>query len=141
LWIFSVHGFVSAVAARKKNGEIDPGLIMLRARDRSHLENLQAAFPDLATSKIVQTQHTDYAFRIFVQRAVWVKVAGELANEVAGYGNFKNEVLRTNGPCLYEKLLHGVWGIMRRLQDKPIPNADPRNADEENDDGFPWEDS
>ncbi len=51
MWIFTKHGFYSAVCARQGDGghnePVDPDRIMIRGRIRGHLEALQARFPDL----------------------------------------------------------------------------------------------
>ncbi|HEY3318933.1 MAG TPA: hypothetical protein VGP72_00450 [Planctomycetota bacterium] len=117
MWVFTArYGFISAVAARDKaTGKLN-GEIMLRGRDRTHLESLKAAFPELAAFPVIETPDADYAVRVIVPEKTWVRVATKLAREVAGYTNFKSETLRLQGPCLYERLLHSVWGVMRRLQ-------------------------
>ena len=51
MWLFTKHGFFSAVCARQGSGKhgqpVDPGRIMVRARVRGHPEALKARFPDL----------------------------------------------------------------------------------------------
>jgi hypothetical protein len=51
MWIFTKHGFFSAVCARKGDGKrvqpVDPGRIMVRARVHGHFEALKKRFPDL----------------------------------------------------------------------------------------------
>src|SRR5258708_30224061 len=73
LWIFTKHGFFSAVCARQgdgKNGQpVDPDRIMIRARIRGHLEALKERFPGLLVECDVQeSAGTDYAYRLFVQK-------------------------------------------------------------------------
>ena len=65
MWIFTRYGFVSAACATKADGTIDADQIMLRARSKKHLENLQARFPDteLAKAMILDSVGTDYRYR------------------------------------------------------------------------------
>lgn len=121
MWIFTKHGFYSAVCARQGNGDgqpVDPDHIMVRARLRAHLEALKKQFPDLlGTFEIQESAGTDYAFRIFVDKQVWSEVLAGLAEET-DYDNFKLEVARHQGRAgaAYERSLHDVWSVMYRLQ-------------------------
>ena len=122
MWVFTKHGFFSAVCARQGNGKhgrpVDPNRIMVRARVRGHLEALKKRFPELlAQCDIQEFAGTDYAFRIFVDKVVWSEVLSGLAEE-ADYDNFKSEVARHQGRAgaAYERALHEVWSVMNRLQ-------------------------
>jgi hypothetical protein len=122
MWVFTKHGFFSAVCARQGGGKhgqpIDPGRIMVRARVRGHLEALKKRFPALlGQCDIQEFAGTDYAFRIFVDKQVWSQVLSGLAEET-DYDNFKSEVARHQGPtgAAYERSLHEVWSVMHRLQ-------------------------
>lgn len=122
MWIFCKHGFFSAVCARQGDGNhgqpIDPNLLMVRARVRGHLEALKARFPELlGTCPIREFAGADYAFRVFVAKAVWSQVLAALAEEV-DYDNFKSEVSRSQGSAgaTYVKALHDVWSVMVKLQ-------------------------
>jgi hypothetical protein len=122
MWIFTKHGFFSAVCARQGSGKqgqpVDPNRIMVRARVRAHLEALKDRFPDLlGQAEIQEFAGTDYAFRLFVGKPSWAKLLADLAEET-DYDNFKSEVARFQGRAgaEYEHSLHEVWGIMRRLQ-------------------------
>lgn len=122
MWVFTKHGFFSAVCARQGSGKhgqtVDPGRIMLRARDRGHLEALKKRFLDrLGQCEIQEFPGTDYAFRIFVAKTVWSQVLAGLAEET-DYDNFKAEVARHQGQAgaAYEHSLHDVWSIMYKLQ-------------------------
>jgi hypothetical protein len=122
MWIFTKYGFFSAVCARKGDGSygqpVDPERIMVRGRARSHLNALKERFPDLlGDCEVVESAGTDYAFRLFVRKAVWVQVVARLAEET-NYDNFKSEVHRHEGisGAAYEHSLHDVWSVMRRLQ-------------------------
>ena len=122
MWIFTKHGFFSAVCARQGNGEhgqlVDPDRIMVRARVRGHLDALKQRFTDLlGECEIQESIGTDYAYRLFVQKTAWVQVLSELAEET-DYDNFKSEVARHQGKAgiAYERSLHEVWSVMNKLQ-------------------------
>ena len=122
MWVFTKYGFFSAVCARRGVGghgqPVDPDRIMLRARDRRHLEALKGRFPDrLGLCEIREFPGADYAFRIFVDKAVWSHILSELAEET-DYDNFKSAVAHHQGRqrAAYEHALHGVWEVMRRIQ-------------------------
>ena len=122
MWLFTKHGFFSAVCARRGDGghgqPVDPGRIMVRARVRGHLEELKSHFPaELGTCGIAASPDADYPFRLFVGKPEWVRVVAGLAEET-DYDNFKSEVARHQGHKGrdYEHALHDVWAIARRLQ-------------------------
>ena len=122
MWIFTKHGFFSAVCARKGDGNhsqpVDPDRIMVRARVRGHLEALKKRFPDLlGQCEIHDSAATDYAYRLFVQKSGWTQVLAGLAEET-DYDNFKSEVARHQGRAgaAYERSLHEVWSVMHELQ-------------------------
>ncbi|MCY2963789.1 MAG: DUF6508 domain-containing protein [Planctomycetota bacterium] len=123
MWIFTKHGFFSAVCARQGSGKhgqpVDPDRIMVRARLRSHLNALKDRFPDLlGDSEVQESSGTDYAFRLFVQKSAWVNVLAGLADET-DYDNFKSEVAHHQGKAgaAYEHSLHQVWSAMHKLQE------------------------
>ena len=123
MWLFTRYGFFSAVCGRQGNGKhgqpVDPDRIMVRARLRSHLKALQERFPDLlGDCDIQEFVGTDYAFRLFVPKSVWVRVVAGLADET-DYDNFKGEVARHQGKAgaAYERSLHDVWSVMHKLQE------------------------
>jgi hypothetical protein len=121
MWVFTKHGFFSAVCARQGDGThgqpIDPDRIMVRARVREHLEALRKRFPDLlGQCDILEFAGTDYAFRILIHKRVWSQVLSGLADET-DYDNFKSEVGRQGrGAAAYAGSLHDVWSVMYRLQ-------------------------
>ena len=124
MWIFSKYGFFSAVCARQGDGShgqpVDPERMMVRARDRRHLEALIARYPKfLGDAEIKAFPGTDYAYRIFVPKAVWAKVLAGLGDDV-DYDNFKSEVARFQGRdgAAYEHALHDVWSVMYGLQER-----------------------
>lgn len=122
MWIFTRHGFFSAVCARAGDGRrgqpVDPGRIMVRARLRAHLESLKARFPDLlGECQIEESAGTDYKYRIFLAKSIWTAVLQELGEET-NYDNFKSAVARHQGRdgIDYEDSLHDVWSVMYKLQ-------------------------
>jgi hypothetical protein len=122
MWIFTKHGFFSAVCARQGDGKhgqsVDLDRIMVRARVRGHLEALKKRFLDLlGPCEIQESVGTDYAYRLFVQKSAWTRVLAGLAEET-DYDNFKSEVSRHQGQpgAPYEHSLHEVWSVMNRLQ-------------------------
>ena len=74
MWIFTTLGFYSVVLAREGNGEpgqpIDSGRVMVRARRREHLDNLKRQFEGLTSSPIIESDYTDYRFRIICQKKI-----------------------------------------------------------------------
>src|SRR5271163_1087077 len=115
MWLFTKHGFFSAVCARQgdgKHGEpIDTDRIMVRARVRRHLEALKERFPDLlGECEIQESVATDYAYRLFVPKSEWTQAVAGLAEET-DYDNFKSEVVRHQGRAgaAYEHSLHEIW--------------------------------
>jgi hypothetical protein len=122
MWIFTKHGFFSAVCARQGNGKhgqpVDLERIMVRARVRSHLDALKKQFPDLLNEcDIQESAGTDYAYRLFMQKSAWMQVLAGLAEET-DYDNFKTEVAhhQGNAGAAYEHSLHDVWSVMHKLQ-------------------------
>lgn len=76
MWIFTKHGFFSAVYARKGTGKhgqpVDPDRIMVRGRVRSHLEALKDRFPKLlGQAEVQESAGTDYAFRLTKHNFHW----------------------------------------------------------------------
>jgi hypothetical protein len=136
MWIFTKHGFFSAVCARHGNGEhsqpVDPDRIMVRARLRSHLKALKEHFLDLlGECEIQESAGTDYAFRLFIPKSVWVQVLAGLAEEM-DYDNFKSEVANHQGEvgAAYKHGLHGVWSAMHKLQETDgLPTVTAKQID------------
>jgi hypothetical protein len=122
MWIFTKHGFFSAVCARQGDGKhgkpVDLDRIMVRARIRGHLEALKKRFPNpLGDCDIQESAGTDYAYRLFVPKSAWTQVVAGLAEEI-DYDNFKSEVAHHQGKegAAYERSLREVWSVMHRLQ-------------------------
>ena len=119
MWIFTIYGFYSIACADKPGTkEIDPDTVMVQARVKKHLQNLQRRFPVLAKTKILTWLGRDYSFRLIVPKAVWVDALKELAVEQT-WSNFKDEATareaEVGGP--YIDKLHEEWRTMLRLQE------------------------
>lgn len=122
MWLFTTHGFFSAVCARQGDGRhgrpVDPDRIMVRARVREHLEALKDRFPQqLGGTEIQTSTTTDYAYRLFLPKAAWMEVLSGLAQDT-DYDNFKSAVAKHQGTAGvdYERALHDVWSVMNELQ-------------------------
>jgi hypothetical protein len=118
MWLFTQYGFYSVVCARDLAGSpsrIDPDNLMVRARNRLHLESLQQRFQQLQPFKIVESTNTDYRFRLVVPKPMWVEVTRELAAEI-DYGNFKARAHSRAGDDDYVDAMHAVWEVMESLQ-------------------------
>ena len=119
MWVFSIYGFYSIACADKPGTkEIDPDTVMVRARCKDHLQNLQKRFPALGSSEILCPPNRDYGYRLIVPKSVWVVALQELAEEQE-WSNFKSEVVKRQGQdgAAYTSALQKVWEIMYRLQE------------------------
>jgi hypothetical protein len=119
MWIFTIYGFYSIACADKPGTkEIDRDTVMVRARRKEHLQNLQKRFPPLGSSEILSPPNRDYGYRLIVPKSVWVAALQELAEEQE-WSNFKSEVVKRQGHdgTAYTSALHKVWEIMYRLQE------------------------
>jgi hypothetical protein len=122
MWLFTKDGFFRVVCARQGDGAhgrpVDLSKVMVRARSRRHLEALKTRYPQyLAACDIVEFQGSDYACRIFVDKATWTAVIADLADDI-DYDNFKAAVgrHRPSADRAYEAALHDVWQVMHGLQ-------------------------
>jgi len=122
MWLFTKHGFYSAVCARQGDGSwtepVDPDRVMVRARVGSHLENLIKHFPQwLGDVELLDSRDTDYRYRILVEKNTWQKIVSELVSEM-DYDNFKSSVGKnvTEVEPNYKHALYDVWHTMHQLQ-------------------------
>ena len=79
MWLFTRDGFFSVVCARQGDGahgrSVDLSKVMVRARSHRHLEALKARHAQhLAACDIVEFPGSDYACRLFVDKATWTTV-------------------------------------------------------------------
>lgn len=109
MWLFCRDGFFSAVQDRD-----DPARLLVRARVRVDLERALARLPAGSHTPLVHTPNTDYAYRAFVDRAVWAEYVADVATEV-DYPNFKGAVLGRYD-FARTRAYHAVWGCMVGLQ-------------------------
>lgn len=107
MWVFTQDGFVSAVENSDK-----PGEMVVRSRDRASLELLS----DLTGSEIVELQHRDYEYRVFVTKQDFANWLVSHVEEI-DYSNFKNRLWRTRGD-VYHDAANEVWGTMLSVSDK-----------------------
>lgn len=109
MWLMTKHGFYSVVAHRNK-----PETLLVRARDRQHLENLAHSTP-FANFRIEETPEADYPYRAEVRRTQWGSILTWLNAEI-DYGNFKDAVYhQPTDTGRYGGFLTRVWEIGRWL--------------------------
>jgi len=111
MWVFSRYGFFSCTCDTK-HGALNTNVIMVRARVKEHIENLQKKFTDLKSIEIQYSLKYDYQYRIYVPKEIWAKIVSEIVIET-DYGNFKSAV---GGDGNYHQLLSEVWCIMSALE-------------------------
>lgn len=126
MWLFSRYGFFSAVNARL-NGTgqasdrtlpADPDRILIRARVRSHLDNLVARFPERLRSIPIDEDaigKRDYRFMMIVPKWIWTGILFDLGDEM-DYPKFKPSVIDFEGKEEYQKALLDVWYRMYATQ-------------------------
>ena len=107
MWIFTQTGFVSVV----RNAG-DDGLMHVRARDAESLDELVA----LSGAAVVKTQTGDYPYRIDVPETVLVSWLTSSVGAIDYRTNFKGRVGQVRG-WDFEKPLHTVWDVMRKVED------------------------
>jgi len=122
MWLFTKYGFISAVNARlggpNRSSPPDPSLIVIRARVRSHMQNLFNAFPSLLSGFEINEDtvgQRDYKYIAIVPKAVWVRLVSELANEM-NYPKFKSSLIDFDGKNDYHDSLLDVWNLMYETQ-------------------------
>jgi hypothetical protein len=134
MWLVTTRGFVSAVEWQRR-GDGNDGKIVLRARDRNHLESVVSL---IGAPEVLVSPSADYRYRAFVTRKQFEKLIVALAREVT-YPNFKNAVYARQGRSRYETILHRVWDLFAKLQPggpygsggkgyPQIPKGEPRRA-------------
>jgi hypothetical protein len=122
MWLFTKYGFFSVVAAKQMKGQtvtrnIDKSRLMVRARVRKHLVNLQKRFPVIRELPIKEDESADYRFRLIVPKEAWKQINQDLAEEI-DYGNFKGLCEKSSEvDDQYTKALHEIWHIHHRLQE------------------------
>lgn len=107
MWLITKIGFFSVVRDRDHSDRM-----IVRARHPDDIEALVDQY--IPGTEITETPDSDYRYRIFIDRDIWIKLAAELAEDV-NYSNFKNHVAATQGYDRAE-LYHDVWEILYSLQ-------------------------
>jgi len=111
MWLFTAYGFFSISADGTDH-------VYIRARRRSHLENLVRRFRHIFQNPLIsKTPHRDYAFRMRPVKAEWAVCVGAMAAE-QNWSNFKDEAtkrLDLTDPK-YIDALHEIWRIMHKYQ-------------------------
>lgn len=137
MWLFTRYGFFSVTQPTRDNPDTKASkLVQIRARMRMHLQALQARFPAGLAGEILESNETDYRFRLIIARDRFARVASALVNEL-DYSNFKG-ACRSGNAWLgqgYSRALHEVWTIhygLQRVDDgeaKALPEASPLDAE------------
>ena len=122
MWIFTKHGFFSAVCARQGDGRhgqpVDPDRMMVRARNRGHLEAAEEAVRRPARP----VRHSGVGrdrLRLPTLRQQGGVVPGAFR---PGRGNRLRQLQVGGRPppgragAAYERSLHEVWSVMHQLQ-------------------------
>lgn len=105
MWLFSKHGFFSAVQNYN-----DENLIHVRARFKGDLERLCKTYG--VEPNVVETPHGDYPLRMDFDRKKWGEIVKGEA-EAIDYINFKNAVHDgTERDYAYFK----VWDVLGSCQ-------------------------
>lgn len=140
MWLFTRYGFFSVTQPTRDNADAKASeLVQVRARMRMHLQALQARFPAGLAGEILDSDETDYRYRLIVARGRFERVAAALVNEL-DYSNFKGACSRHGawlGPG-YSHALHQVWTVHHGLQLAPqsaasaklLPTPSPESSPE-----------
>jgi len=110
MWIFTVDGYYSAVQDKD-----DPSRIMVRSRQKSDLQTLIARLNSEDLDLLVSTD-SDYAFRIFIPRALWIGYL-ESSGQELNYTNFKARAI-AHGDHSRSDTYHNIWRELKKWQDK-----------------------
>lgn len=108
MWIFSVYGFFSVTALPE-----DRSKLMVRARVKAHLENIQKAFPmTLKSYKIQHWKGRDYQYRMIVPNTAWQAIVAQMVAETT-WNNFKDECGKRFGHnSKFLGMLHRIWSLV-----------------------------
>ena len=134
MWIATKHGFFSIVRAHacKEVGQENyvhkphPGLVMVRARVREHLEALVAAHGDLIEpAAIAHSTGTDYPYRVIIDKDAATALVRRLAMEI-DYTNFKNTAHDARpGDRAYHRFLMDTWRTGYNMTQDAEPRTTP----------------
>ena len=119
MWIMTPYGFFSVVCAHGDNAHNaypappHPELMMIRARNRNHLEALKKRFAGLP--EIDENSGTDYLCRITAPRAEVLRVVATMADDV-DYTNFKSEAHKVSpNDKQFHTFLMSIWHLGLKL--------------------------
>lgn len=106
MWLFTQHGFISAVQHAE-----DKNVIMVRARDARSLEFIS----DLMEAEIKKTPGNDYPYRVIIDRKQFMDyLSAEV--DMLNYSNYKSRLHATRGDDFYSAASH-VWHTMHEVED------------------------
>lgn len=105
MWLFTKHGFFSAVQHRGF-----PGIIHLRARFKGDIERLLDAYG--IVHEPTETPDADYRFRVDLAREEFEQIVLGEARDI-DYPNFK---AAATGSEEWHNTLMDVWGVLRMGQ-------------------------
>jgi len=111
MWLVTDRGFYSVVDKGDREG-----YLCVRGRVREDINNL-FELDSLAgyASDVIETDNSDYRYRVYVKREDWVRAAADLAQGIE-YDNFKSEVERVQGhdrARTYMKVWSALFGLQR----------------------------
>lgn len=106
MWVFTDHGFISAVQHHSM-----PDTVVVRARDKRSLERISNKYG----TDIVQLRGTDYPHRTYVTREQFAEYMASEAEKV-DYTNYKSRLHVTRGDVYYDAAT-SVWSTMHEVQD------------------------
>lgn len=115
MWLCFNNAFVSVVEMSN-----DPSKLMVRARKREHLVNLFGP-----TAQIKTSYHTDYKYRVFVDRSDFAKFLSSKVMEI-NYSNFKDSVKDVELKSLYGDFWFQHWSMQQEKNEDIIEQRDSR---------------
>ena len=101
MWLMTKYGFYSIVQKQ-------PGEYHVRSRERQDIENLMTHL-SLAQGEIIESERSDYAFRIIVKKED-VEAILKFLGATIDYDNFKDKIDETLDQK--HKPYHEIWGIL-----------------------------
>lgn len=119
MWLYTQEGAFSVVAKREGNGRdaTSKTQLWVRSRNATHLAQIKALMH--WTMPTLDSEATDYQYRIVVSRNQWYALVRRLAEDVR-YPNFKGRVAEREGGSRYERMLHYVWDLVQRHLDERV---------------------
>ena len=114
-------GHLSIVIARKAPGPGQPpdlSRVMIRARDRRHLEYLVAECPAL-NAEILESKDSDYRYRLIADKTAFADALHVLALGL-DWTNVKAEAEKHRAKVgqKFINALHEVWAAFQRIQQR-----------------------